>query len=468
MKPLACLLALTLAASLQATSLNILLITTDDQGMDVGCYGAKTVATPHLDRLASMGTRFDRAYVTQASCSSSRSSILTGTYPHQNGQIALAHMRWPIQNRMHDHITSYVELLHDAGYTTSIMGKLHVKPESKFPFDHYPVKGRNAFELPKLQAAFKEIVENTGEKPFFTMINFSDPHYPFNAQVEGFPLDPVQPEDVHFRPPFDTIVKGYPAFKKIFTEYLNGVQRIDTGVGMFVEILEENGLMDNTVILFVSDHGEPFYRAKGTIYERGVRVPMILRVPRTIVPEPNPASDELVSTVDIAPTILELAGLKGELAEQLEGTVSLLDVMRDPDFTTRDYVFTEFNAHGPERYCPQRVAISDRYKLVYNLTPDLPKPWWLEGASNRKTEAALRKYGSEGQIAALDRLSDYPEYEFYDLQADPHEHRNLVDDATLKPVMSEHWDALSAWMEATDDPFRDPTYIAEQREKLSL
>ncbi|MBI3942471.1 MAG: sulfatase-like hydrolase/transferase [Chloroflexi bacterium] len=175
--------------------LNILLITSEDNGPHFGCYGDPIADTPHVDRLAREGAFFEHAYVTQAVCSPSRASILTGLYPHQNGQIGLATHAYT----MHRAFPSLPGLSKDAGYRTGRIGKLHVLPESAFPFDF-------SWNDPQYTSfAHRDVAKNAeiagqfitaGAGPFFLMVNYADAHLPWLRQDCGLPVAPVVAIDV--------------------------------------------------------------------------------------------------------------------------------------------------------------------------------------------------------------------------------------------------------------------------------
>lgn len=220
---------------------NVLLITADDLGLQLSSYGDSIIATPHLDSLAASGVRFEVAYVTQASCSPSRSSIFTGLYPHSTGQYGLAGGGLALHPHLHD--ATIPALLKEAGYRTGLIGKLHVAPEESFPFDFRPPGGRSRRVREVAQLA-DQFWRETGDEPFFLMVSYKDPHASwdwrekrkqgFPRQVEGLPEHPIagSPKTIL---PFQQI--DTPSQRVRVANYYNAVLRLDAGIGMLLELL---------------------------------------------------------------------------------------------------------------------------------------------------------------------------------------------------------------------------------------
>ena len=184
-----CCMLLETRSTIAAERPNILLIVSEDNGPELGCYGEPFVRTPVLDKLAAEGARFHNAYVPQAGCSQSRAAFLTGLYPHQNGQIGLT--TWKFRMYRED-TPNIVRSLHDAGYRTGIIGKLHVNPASAFPFDVKKIPSSN-FSRAKLSdyAKHAEAFFRAETKPFFLSVNYPDAHRPFIRQTRGLPEKPL-------------------------------------------------------------------------------------------------------------------------------------------------------------------------------------------------------------------------------------------------------------------------------------
>ena len=177
---------------------NVLLIVSEDNGPELGCYGDPYARTPNLDRLASEGIRFDRAFVPQAGCSQSRASFLTGLYPHQHGQIGLA--TWNFRLYRED-TPNLPRSLKDVGYRTGLIGKLHINPASAFPFDIHEITSAN-FQRKNLSDYATHATQfiNADDAPFFLSVNYPDPHDPWIREVDGLPKHPQTGADVRAMP----------------------------------------------------------------------------------------------------------------------------------------------------------------------------------------------------------------------------------------------------------------------------
>ena len=430
---------------------NIVLIVAEDMGPHVGCYGDNTVPTPNIDRLAREGVRFDNGYVTQASCSPSRSSILTGLHVYQNFQLGLAHTGYT----MHKGIPNLPELLKQKDYRTGILGKLHVNPENEFPFDYRS----GSKDVAILAARADEFLNDTGDRPFFLMINFWDCHrdqgqgvpQPFPDTRFGWPEDPVGPEDVNIFPEYGEIDEL--VVREEVAGYYNSIQRVDIGIGMLLDALAKHKKLDNTIIMFIGDHGPAFSRGKTTTYEFGIKVPYIVRWPG--MAKPGLESEALVSTIDIVPTCMSAAGL--EVPSYLPGR-SLVTVLRGEGENWRSTLVAEWHTHGPG-FQPQRCIRNSRYKLILNMRTDVTKSGL--GIDGCKVAQALKlaKYNGTKVQRVFNMLRNPPEIELYDLQKDPIEYHNLGDDPGYREIKEDLIRQLQAYRERTGDPFLDQAFF---------
>lgn len=430
-------------AARETTAPDILLIAGDDLGVYLGCYGDPYAKTPHMDRLAQEGVLFENAWVTQASCSPSRSSILTGLYPHQNNQIGLAHHGFSMSGEF----GSIPSLLNEAGYYTGLLRKLHVNPESSFPFQfHDTLKGNAGRDPEAYAAATDEFLEKAGDKPFFLFASFVDPHRPFPPQVNGYPKEPVEADDVKLLP-FLEGLEDVPGLQEDVAGYYNAVMRLDAGVGLVMEKLKAAGRADNLLIIFIGDHGAPFGRGKVTAYHPSLHVPFIVKWPG--VSKTGAKSTALVSTIDILPTMLDAAGI--EYKKKLPG-ISLRQTVAEPSHDPREYMFGEFTVHLPVDYYPRRTVRNKQYQLIHNLMSEKPNP--VAGIEGRAERAAITNTdaGTSRAREAIQRYMHPPEFELFDLQKDPDSFANLAGRPEYKKVQDELFDELMKWRRESDDP----------------
>ncbi len=450
------LLALLAVPLLSAAQPNLLLITADDLGPMLGCYGDKAIRTPNLDALAARGRLFDNAYVAQASCSPSRSAMFTGLYPHANGQYGLLNNDAGFQ--LHEPLRRQTipALLKQHGYRTGILGKLHVGPEASFPFD-----ARLRADTRDVRAAATEAGKFLrGSGPFFLMANYSDPHVlgrsprppaeAFPTQYKGVPETPLKVGEV---PPLPFQQIDTPEQIERVTQYYNAVMRFDAAVGLLLAELAAAGHADDTVILLVGDHGPPFFRGKTSCYEGGVKVPMLAVWPGVFpAGERSPA---LVSTVDLLPTLLDAAGLP--VPEGLHGR-SLRHTLEPAQ--NREFLATEFHFHGSSPFYPRRTIRDARYKLIHNLRAGQAQP-----TTGIDGDAAYRM-GQKPPFAgsrigkAFERAANPPEFELYDLQADPWEFDDLAGDPAQAATLARLQASLLDWRRQTNDPLLDSAGFA--------
>lgn len=464
---LALILASSLADSAEASDRpNVLLIVSEDNGAELGCYGTPRVRTPNLDRLAQQGCRFNNAYVTHAVCSVSRASFLTGLYPFQNGQIGLATHRYA----MYRNWPSIPSILKEHGYRTGMIGKLHVNPESAFPLDFRAITGSGFNDRPmrKYADAAAEFF-NASDEPFFLSINYPDAHFPLLKQQYGWPEEPLTGDDVTASLPF--IGVDSPRLRQGTADYYNCLMRLDAGIGMLLAELGKAGKADNTLVIYIGDHGAQFSRGKATCYEGGLRIPMILRWPGRL--KPGAIRDELVSTIDILPTIIRAVRLAAR--ESLPGR-SLLPLAEGRDVAWREYLFAERTAYHAASFFPQRTIRGERYKLILNLAPERHNP---VADNYREQRGSFFMYGTnreEIDAAAPNVRQAYitwrepPPVELYDLANDPWEFRNLADEAQLVEVKQRLTNELQRFRRKHGDPLLDPDKLkklAEEHDRVA-
>ena len=305
---------------LSAAEKNIIFFITDDESPTLGCYGDPVAKTPAIDALAEDGTVFLNAFATTASCSASRSVVMSGLHNHANGQYGHQHAFHKFSSYFNVIGLSLPRNLAKAGYRTGHIGKYHVAPEKVFRFETY-LKGnpRNAVQMAQ-QA--REFISAESDQPFFLYFATSDPHRGggqdkssknklkpdlFGNKADRQSHDGVK--EVFYEPaqvPIPAFLPDTSETREELAQYYQSVSRIDQGVARLIEILKENGLYEKTLIVFTSDHGMAFAGGKTTVYEGGLRVPFVVRNPYE--KKRGVRHQALISHIDITPTLLDFAG----------------------------------------------------------------------------------------------------------------------------------------------------------------
>jgi len=434
---------------------NILLIVSEDNGQELSCYGDKNIQTPHLDNLARDGMLFENAYVTQAVCSPSRSSIFTGLYPHQNGHLGLATHKYAMFEKWE---TTY-SMLKKAGYTTGLLGKTHINPASIVEdfVDFRAIPSAN-FGKKNLQAYAEksaQFMKEAGDTPFFLTVNYPDAHLPFQNQVQGRPKQVLDPDEVGN---IDYIGAENERMHKIVTAYYNCMARLDECVGELLVELEASGKADNTFIIYIGDHGAQLPRGKIFATEAGMKVPYIVKWPGKVAK--GVRSEKLVSTIEFMPTFADLAGV--EPPKGLPGK-SLLPLVTGKSEDWREYLAYERNSDAVNLYYPQRALRDSRYKIIWSPLAADKRP--DSGAWDYVTQKKWARCSySEAELKELpkdirqlyDTWLNPPEYQLYDLQNDEWEFHNLAGQNKFAKIEKRLKKALEQWMKETDDWIADP------------
>jgi N-sulfoglucosamine sulfohydrolase len=286
------------------------------------------------------------------------------------------------------------------------------------------------------------------------MVNIGNTHRPFRPSEGKFAIDPSTMEVPASMP--DT-----PALRKDFAAYLETVQQVDACIGGALEALRQSGRFERTYLFYTSDHGYPYLRAKASVYEEGIHVPLIITGPDI---EADRSTPELVSLIDLAPTMLEIADLP--VPETVQGTSLLPLLRRETETLGRKLIFAEHNAHGPGEIYPSRAVTDGRLIYLLNLMPEkrykppadlLPGKKW----NNRAYPAYLAARDLFPlQFEALQKTLVRPEEELYDLHSDPGSLVNRVEDPRYRKHVARLRRALRQWRNHTgdvDDPGEIPT-----------
>lgn len=402
---------------------NILFLFSDDHSVpDLGTYGNEAVRTPNLDQLAEEGMQFDRAYVPTPQCSPCRASVLTGRVPHDVHASRL-HADVP------EHETNLVRLLNENGYYTGAYRKVH-QATIQNDFHFYGEEG----------VALSDFFEQRpDDQPFFLWFGSHDPHREYGPGAIDNPHDPAQVQVPEFLPDTEQV-------RQDLAYYYDEIARFDRECGELLALLEDHGVAENTMVVMTGDNGMPFPRAKGTLYEPGLRVPLLVRWPE-VVP-PGQVNDALVSLVDLTATWLEGAGIERPPVMQSR---SLMPLLTGQSEQVRDFVFAERNWH--DNWDPMRCIIGDRYKLIQRYRPEMPYIPSLDILNSPSYEEIQRLEAEEGLPEPLSWYAqpERPQVEFLDLEADPGEWNNLADTSEHRNQINEYQLELGRWMERTHD-----------------
>jgi N-sulfoglucosamine sulfohydrolase len=435
--PLCLCVGLLLVASTQAADRpNILWLIAEDFSPDLACYGTKEVSTPNLDRLAEQGVRYSRYFTTAPVCSASRSAFMTGMYQTTIG----AH-----NHRSHrddgyllpDGVRVLTDWMRDAGYFTANVREL---PESfgfsgtgktdwNFTYRGQPFDSDRWSDL-KLH------------QPFLAQVNFQETHRTFHAPSHADPAKVVIP-------PY---YPDHPVTREDWARYLDAATELDRKIGLILKQLDTDGLAASTVVIFTSDHGQAHVRAKQFCYDSGLRAPLIIRWPKDFpAPQnfkPGTVDDRLLMSIDLAPTLLDIAGTAKPA--KMQGDIFLGQHAAQP----REYVF------GARDRCDEtvfrfRTVRTDRYRYIHNFTPDRP---FLQKNDYKERQYPvwnlLKELDAQGKLTPLQKFltaPTMPEEELYDIGDDPYETKNLVGSAEHQAVLLKLRGAVDRWIDESDD-----------------
>jgi len=407
-----------------ASRLNILHIICHDLGQHLRCYGRPEVASPNLDRLAAEGVRFVSCFTASPPCSPARGCIMTGRYAHSNRQVGLAHRGFELPEEEQ----TVVDYFNAAGYLTANIGTQHERRD--------PIKNRYQFddhESNHCEVVARKTVAFLGERArdpvvaFYLNVGFHEVHLPF-TRPEYVPDDP----DLVSVPPW---LPDNRAVREELARFNGAIRFMDQSVGDILEAVDRTALSENTLVMFTTDHGMAFPRAKGMLYDPGIGTALIMRMPAG-EGRSGLAATELISSIDIAPTLLAAAGI--EPSGRVQG-VSFLGLLTGESGGSRDCVFSEKNYH--DYYDPIRCVRTSRYK-------------YLRTFECRRRIAVARDMKRSSASAEMWPWANEsrPTEELYDLTADPYEMDNLAGSPGLATVGDELSRRLSKWMEETADP----------------
>ena len=425
---------------------NIVFIIGDDVGCyDLGCYGNNKIITPNIDRMATEGLKFDNTFLTTSSCSPSRVSIITGRYPHNTGACEL-HSPLPANQVL------FPEILRKHGYYTAQAGKWH--------FGHTPMihDEKDTMKLgPAVRAfdrisAVKEVNGDGGEnmwipflkerpkdKPFFMWFASYDSHRPWGA--DDFEIQ-NGPENV-WVPGF--LYDGKKT-RRDLASYYNEISRLDFFVGEVETELERQGIADNTIIVFTSDNGRPFPRSKTRVYDSGMKTPLIIKWPKGI--KPDQQTSAMVSIIDVAPTLLEIAGVKP--GRTFQGR-SFSRLFTDPLQKFRHFTFSEHNWHDYEA-CERQVH-TQRWLYLINKRPQFDA-WGPADAVVSPSMYELYEAYKNNTLTGPQKnifVKPRPVEELFDCKNDKFQYLDLANNPHYIKIKDKLADILAEWQAETVD-----------------
>jgi arylsulfatase len=409
---------------------NIVLIIADDISKDFGVYGGQAY-TPNIDKLAANGFTFTNAYSTASSCSPSRNSIITGRYPHNHGAPEL-HMPLPAGQAM------FPKELKEAGYYTLASGKWHMGdyPRTAFHQVHEP---GYAADYTGANNWIQALIEKPEHQPFFMYFASFDAHRPWELFER---LSSFLPDDVIL--PFG--LPDTPVVRQDLAKYLDEVARFDFNVGEVVKKLKEEDELDNTVLIITSDNGRPFPRAKTTLYESGIGIPLIVHWPDGNVVN-GATSDALVSLIDLAPTILNVAELNQ--SESFQG-LDLMPIITQELDKIRDVLFAERNWHTQRSV--ERLVRYQEFAYIRDFTPQYYD--FLMVNYQKGTYAEILRLHNQNQLDEQILLSfdvDREAHKLFNLDTDPHQTINIAEQPEAQEMLSFMKRMLKAWQTQTGD-----------------
>ncbi|MBI5084341.1 MAG: sulfatase [Acidobacteria bacterium] len=411
---------------------NLLLILSDDHSVPyLGAYGAKYMSTPNLDRFASEAIRFDKAFTVAPQCVPSRAAYLTGRSP-----VAVRMGRFSAP--MPPEIVSLPEMLKERGYATGVCGRyfhlngvIKSSEATRATYDKYGLqtwqRRVDYMDVSPQQgtaAKFDQFLQAQGKgKPFFFWINYSDPHHVWDKDAGR-----VDPGKIQLPPHLPDL----PGVRGDLARYCGEVERMDGFFQQAMDVLKKHGIEENTLVVFAGDNGMAFPHGKGSLYDPGLNVPAMARWPGRI--KGGSSTRSMISGEDLTPTFLDAAGMKplGEMTGR-----SWLPLATGGAYEPRRHIFGQRLPHGNAPFTPQtraanfdlsRCVRSDRWKLIYNCTPQM-EYWPVDSAADPGWQEMLAAH-REGRLKPEHERAYFQRprsvMELFDLDADPGELNNLA------------------------------------------
>lgn len=456
---------------------NILLITVDDMDWNsLGVTGAPIRGiSPNTDRLAREGILFTKAHVTAAICQPSRNVLLTGRYPQNTGALGFEDIK--------PEVPTLVEALAQAGYYTGLMAKTgHVVPSRAHAWNEIVLakelqNGRNPRLYFERTRDFLARSRVTG-KPFFLMVNSEDPHRPFagSDQEVQFKARDATNTDPQYGGGFPDVERPYaaaevrvpgflpdlPEVRREIAEYYTSVRRADETTGAVLRALDDAGLADGTLVMWLSDNGMALPFAKANVWLHSTRTPLIVRWPH-VVSRGRTDDRHFIGGIDLTPTILDAARLPN--LKGAEGR-SFVPLLRGKSQSGRDYVFTQIDEVSSGASYPMRAVTGAEYGYIFNAWADGKTELRIESMTGRTFPAMRAAAVTNPALAARIKHFVYREKEeFYDYKRDPDALQNLIGDPRYAAVAAKYRQSLLRHLKESADPVLPAfeQFLAERR-----
>ncbi len=407
---------------------NIVWIMAEDIGTDLASYGTPGVQTPNLDQMAANGLRLNRLYCTSPICSTNRTAMMTGMYQTSiNGHHHRSHRVTPYA--LPDGIMPITTYLAEQGYYLALGCGYQNKTDLNFDQSSIEWDGDDWSGRAEGQ-------------PFYAHIQLRVTHRgDWWEEVRANSPDPVSVDEIEL-PPY---LPDHPEIRKDWAMYLDQIEKADEEVGEIIQRLKDEGILENTLLIFIGDNGRCVHRGKGFLYEDGIRVPGIIHWPGRV--EPGMVSDELVSTIDISAQVLAAAGV--EIPEYMQGRAFL-----EEGPSERDFVYAARD-RWDEVYDKSRAIIGHRFKYIRNDMPEVPVFTYQEYLEMvrpiRPILWDLYQAGEMDETQAYYMAPEKPREEIFDLVKDPWETRNLAENPRYAWVLDSMRRFLTQWEEQTND-----------------
>lgn len=424
---------------------NIIFVICHDLGKELGCYG-KPLHSPGFDRFASEGITFNNAFTNSPACSPSRICVMTGKHAHSSGGVGLAHVGWALPQD----VRTVVDCFNEAGYETAHFGVNH---ERHGGMNHYQIdEERDWDDSDAKDAIDKAIVylesRVEADKPFYLNIGTQEVHRSsYSRKFDSHYGGVIPNEDVYV----PLHLQDCETSRREFGMFQSSIKYLDSHFERLYEALQKLGYLKNSIIIFTTDHGISANRTKGTLYDRGVEVSLLMHLPETM--ENGKTIDYIIQNIDIAPTVLEAAGIS--VPPDMQGT-SFLPLLKGETYSPHEEIFIERNFHGQmypgdeeysDVYDPVRAVRTPEFHYIRYFKPDAWGRAWMPW-EEMMNDVAPEKHGAK---IWKDQTEPRKEEELFHVSQDSLELVDVSDRPEYAEIKADLRGKLQTWMEETGD-----------------